>query len=233
MRIPILTYHAVLPVAASADFRGTVPLARFEQQIRWLRRRGFQALTLDAAADVLEGRTAPPRRPVVLTFDDGYRCVAHHALPVLEAAGFTATLFVVTGAVGTTSDWYQPKGGPSFEHMDWDEIESAHARGFAIGAHGVNHLGASGLGPEQLRSEVAASKLELEKRLGACSHFAYPFGDVTPEAIAAVREARFRTGCTTRRGFNRPGQPLEMLRRKTVSRRTSARRFRRRLGRWW
>ena len=233
MRIPVLTYHAVLPIEPSRRVRGTVPLAVFEQQVDWLCASGFEAITLDRAADLLEGRGNGVARPVVLTFDDGYRCVFEHALPVLERAGLTATLFVVTEVVGKTTDWYRPKGGQPFEHMSWDEVERAQAGGFAIGAHGVNHLRASALEPEPLRDEVLGGKRELEKRLGRCDHFAYPFGDVTSEALRAVKEAGFRTACTTRSGRNKPGQPLAALLRQGVSRTTTARRFRRRLGHWW
>ncbi len=233
MRLPVLTYHAVLDVERGAGVRGTVPLCVFREQVAWLRRRGFTALTLDQAADVLEGKAAAPRRPVVLTFDDGYRCVIECALPLLEEAGFTATLFVVTGVVGRTTDWYARKGGPSFEHATWEELQRARESGFEIASHGVRHTSLGETGPQALREEVYGSKDEISRRLGRCEHFAYPYGVFTPEAVGAVREAGYRTACTTRPGLNRRGQPLETLHRQGVSRTTSAVRLRRKVGRWW
>ncbi len=233
MRVPVLTYHAVLPVDSSAQLRGTVPLSVFREQIAWLRRRGYTSLSLDETADLLEGGEPVARRPLALCFDDGYGCVVEHALDVLEDAGFTATLFVVTGAVGKTTDWYAHKGGPCLEHASWDELERALARGFAIGSHGVDHQPLTQLDTQQLREEVWASREEIAKRLGSCRHFAYPYGACSPQVSAEVRRAGYRTGCTTERGFNRSGQPLETLRRQSISRTTTAARFRRRVGSLW
>ncbi|MFQ5698533.1 MAG: polysaccharide deacetylase family protein [Myxococcota bacterium] len=232
MRVPILTLHAVLPLEEGEQVRGVVPLARFREQVEWLCSRGYRALALDRALDLLEGRGAPVRRPVVLTFDDGYRSVIEHALPVLVEAGLTATLFVVTGRVGATSDWYVHKGGRRLEHAGWDDLERALRLGFEIGSHGVEHRAIPGLSPAEAESELGRSREELIGRLGGCDHFAYPFGACTPAARSAVRKAGYRSACTTRPGINRRGQSLLALRRQNVSRTTTLARFRRRVRAW-
>ena len=53
MAIPVLMYHAVLPIDAAEKVRGTVPLATFREG--WLARRDHRALTLDEVADALAG----------------------------------------------------------------------------------------------------------------------------------------------------------------------------------
>lgn len=234
MALPILMYHAVLPIDATEPVRGTVPLATFREQIGWLARRGYRALTLDEVAAALGGSgDAAPGRSVAISFDDGYRCVVEHALPVLEEFGMTAVLFVVTGAVGRTTDWYVPKGGRAFEHADWSELESAAAHGFAIGSHSVSHLSLTGASNDAVADELGASKEAIEKRLGTCRHFAYPFGSHSDATVAAVQRAGYATACTTEAGLNRRGQPLLRLRRQAVSRTATAGRFRRRAGAWF
>ena len=231
--IPILMYHAVLPIEPNASVRGTVPLSLFREQIAWLARRGYRSLTLDEAADALRGDAPASRaRSVAITFDDGYRCVVEHAVPVLAEFGMTATLFVVTAAVDTTTDWYVQGGGRSFEHASWDELERAISRGFAIGSHTVNHRSLVDASDAVLADELGASKERLEKRLGACRHFAYPFGAHGAASVAAVQRAGYTTACSTEAGLNRRGQPLLRLRRQSVSRTSTAGRFRRRLGAW-
>lgn len=232
-RLPILVYHAVLPIGPGEAVRGTVPLAVFRDQIGWLARRGYQALSLDAAADLLEGGGAAPGRPVAITFDDGYRCVVEHALPVLVEFGMTATLFVVTDAVGRTSDWYVAKGGRAFEHAGWDALETAVARGFAVGSHARSHVPLADAPPDAIADEVGRSRDAVAARFGSCRHFAYPFGSHSERVVEAVRRAGYRTACTTERGFNAPGRFLLRLRRQAVSRNTSPGRFRRRCGAWW
>ena len=56
-------------------------------------------------ADALDA-PLPPGKPVVaITFDDGYRSVREHALPILEQHGFPATMFVPTAYVGDENRW--------------------------------------------------------------------------------------------------------------------------------
>jgi peptidoglycan/xylan/chitin deacetylase (PgdA/CDA1 family) len=233
MAVPILMYHAVLPIDATVKVRGTVPLAVFRDQIAWLARRGYRSLTLDDVADRLAGASQGRGRAVAITFDDGYRCVIEHAVPVLAEFGMTATLFVVTGAVGRTTEWYVAGGGRAFEHASWDELERAAARGFAIGSHTVNHVSLATATDAAVADEVGASREAIEKRLGSCRHFAYPFGAHGDAPVAAVGRAGYRTACTTEAGLNANGQPLLRLRRQSISRNTTAGRFRRRAGAWF
>ena len=44
-----------------------------------------------------EGRSALPERPVLITFDDGYRSVLTIAAPILAAYNLPAAVFVCTG----------------------------------------------------------------------------------------------------------------------------------------
>ena len=46
------------------------------------------------------------RGKVVITFDDGYANNLHTAKPVLDQLGLTATLFLATGALGTSEFWW-------------------------------------------------------------------------------------------------------------------------------
>lgn len=64
-------------------------------------------LTLAAAPD----RDARPR--VAVTFDDGYRDNLLNALPILERYEIPATIFVVSGAIGATREFW------------WDALERA------------------------------------------------------------------------------------------------------------
>jgi peptidoglycan/xylan/chitin deacetylase (PgdA/CDA1 family) len=226
-------YHAVLPIGASESVRGTVPLSIFREQIGWLSRRGYRSLTLDQAAAALQGGDGARGRSVVITFDDGYRCVVEHAVPVLAEFGMTATMFVVTNAVDTTTDWYVQGGGRRFEHASWAELERAAARGFTIGSHTVSHRSLVDASESVVADELGASKETIEKRLGACRHFAYPFGAHGDATVEAVRRAGYTTACSTESGLNRRGQPLLRLRRQSISRTSTAGRFRRRLGAWF
>jgi peptidoglycan/xylan/chitin deacetylase (PgdA/CDA1 family) len=94
----VLAYHRVVDDAALDGLMPgiAVGVRMLERHLDWVGRR-FRFVTLDELA------AAPPDRAglCALTFDDGYRDVLQHALPLLLAKGIPAALFVVSGAVGS------------------------------------------------------------------------------------------------------------------------------------
>lgn len=93
--IPVLMYHHVTPhkglVTVSPDV--------FEQQIRWLSKRGYHSLTCAQFVDFLQGRPIPAKS-VLITFDDGYLDNYVYAYPILRHYQMHAVLFIVTGWIG-------------------------------------------------------------------------------------------------------------------------------------
>ncbi len=102
----VLMYHSVEPYQAD-PYLVTVSPPRFEQQMRWLARRGLRGTSV---RDLLAARAAGAGKGLVgLTFDDGYADFARHALPVLQRFGFGATVFVIAGRLGGDNAW-DPRG---------------------------------------------------------------------------------------------------------------------------
>src|SRR5512143_437547 len=100
--LPILEYHRIGPpgprLPALTD-RLTVDPAGFAAQMEWLKRHGFHAVTMQQAYEALTRGRRLPSRPVMVTFDDGYRDVLWNAAPVLHRLRMPATEFVITGRV--------------------------------------------------------------------------------------------------------------------------------------
>jgi peptidoglycan/xylan/chitin deacetylase (PgdA/CDA1 family) len=83
-----------------------------------------------------------------------------------------------------------------------------------VGAHSVTHPALSTLSPDAQRDEIARSKSELEAVVGRpLVSFAYPFGDQGADTEALVREAGFRSSCTTQAAAVRAGtNPFQLPR---------------------
>jgi peptidoglycan/xylan/chitin deacetylase (PgdA/CDA1 family) len=84
--------------------------------------------------------------------------------------------------------------------ITWAEVAALARDPFvAFESHGVSHAALSGLAPEQLDRELAASQRAIAERTGrACRHFCYPYGgrqSIGPTAPAAV--ARYYRSATT------------------------------------
>ena len=106
--IAILLYHRVADLESDPQQLAVTP-AQFDEHLRVLR----GTCTPVALADVpglLRARKLP-KRPVAVTFDDGYRDNLLAAKPVLERHGVPATVFVASGYVGTGREFW------------WDELE--------------------------------------------------------------------------------------------------------------
>ena len=194
MRVPILMYHQITASPPPGYTRYTVTPGQFGRQMRWLSARGYTTLTLDALRRCRAGTQPWPPRPVVITIDDGYAEAVRYALDVLQVHGFTATVFLVAGAMGGSSSWDM---GVSMPVAGWDAAREMVSAGFTCGSHSITHARLDTLAPDACAREVRESRLRLEDGLGvAVTHFAYPYGAVNADVRRLVAESGYVTGCS-------------------------------------
>ena len=198
MNIPVITYHAIgdgpRPLWISADV--------FEDHLRAFANQGYRTVSLEAAARLLKAPAEGSSKPLVITFDDGYRNFFTAAWPILDRYGFSATLFVVTdlcdGIERTgAADTFKPLAPV----LSWDEIRYLAGVGCEIGSHTRTHPHLPSLHDDAaVVDEIAGSKRIIEQELGRPVRvFAYPYGSVESRAVATVRAA-FRSAVTTNLG---------------------------------
>jgi peptidoglycan/xylan/chitin deacetylase (PgdA/CDA1 family) len=165
-------------------------------------------LRLDEVVVFLDRRQPPPRRSVVITFDDGYEETPRIAWPLLKRFGFPATIFVTPTEVGL----------PGF--ATWDQLVEIARDGAAIGSHTMHHTYLPLVNADRLPEEIIQSKRIIEERVGCPVHFlSYPVGGFTPEAQALVKQAGYLAACTTNRAFSMNGDDRFALRRIKVTER--------------
>jgi peptidoglycan/xylan/chitin deacetylase (PgdA/CDA1 family) len=98
--------------------------------------------------------------------------------------------------------------------MTWAQVVEAHRAGFTIGSHTQSHVLLTNESGSRVFEEVAESRRELERRLGApVAHFAYPDGRFNRTAVKAVRLAGYRFAFTTCRHRDRRDPLLTIPRR--------------------
>jgi peptidoglycan/xylan/chitin deacetylase (PgdA/CDA1 family) len=148
-------------------------------------RLGFTGISAASWLAALTDGTPLPRRPILLTFDDGYADLNEHALPALERLCWSAIVFVSTSKIGRTSDWDGEAAQPL---LAAEEIRAWAARGFEFGAHGATHCDLTRVAPERLHEEVVGGRDVLaelvDRRVTA---FAYPYGSFNDEVRNVVR----------------------------------------------
>ena len=214
--IPILMYHNIARAPRGAKLRGLyVSPGRFARQMQLLRRLGYQGLSLTQALPWLRGER--DGKVAVITFDDGYVDNLEHALPVLQAVGFGATCYVVSGQIGQYNAWDAEALGVRKPLMDAVALRAWQEEGMEIGAHTRSHPHLPQLLAEELEAEIRGSREDLEDLLGSpVEQFCYPYGEAGEREIAVAQAAGFVSAVSTRRGRARPGEPLWSLPRVSV-----------------
>ncbi len=201
--ISILMYHSL---DSSGSVTSITPQI-FETQMVRLSELEYSVVSLRQAVAELQEKGNWPDKSIVLTFDDGYANVHEHALPVLVRHGFSATVFVVTGHVGLANDCTQTAHGLGHQTMlSWNQVKDLADHDIEIGAHTLSHADLSGLEPEAVEREIIGSVEEINSQLSEpVETFAYPFGNISDEAVAVV-DRTFRAACTTvhRRACDEP-----------------------------
>ena len=203
--VPILMYHEVVPRPHPAFRRYTVTARAFARQMRWLAAFNYQPIDMDTLLGARLGLARLPKRPVVITFDDGLQGCVDHAVPVLRSHGFTAVFYLVAGLMGETSRWLRAELDMELPIMSWDTARALAAAGFQCGAHTLTHPRLAGLDSVRLRAELVDARTLLEHELDRpVLHLAYPFGSFDPVVQREVNDAGYLTACSTRAGFSGP-----------------------------
>lgn len=215
----VLCYHAVAPRAAPE----VVSASMFARQVDLLASR-YRVVPLDDLARRV-GEGARDGMVVALTFDDGYRNVLEHALPVLRERRLPATAFILPGLWGEVASW--PSAAPEEARRLWnvDDASAWIEAGMTIGSHGMHHVDLTTATPERIRAEVAGSKAALEEALGLVAAFCYPWGRHRGPAREEVRRAGYAYAVAG--GYGRSHRPGEVfaLRRLTVDHDDTMRNF--------
>jgi peptidoglycan/xylan/chitin deacetylase (PgdA/CDA1 family) len=98
-RLTVLAYHRVIDHRAPgfSTYRRNVSATPedFDRQMQMVADR-FEPVAIGDVVAWLDGGPLLPLRPLLVTFDDGYRDNLTNALPILEAHGIPAVLFVAT-----------------------------------------------------------------------------------------------------------------------------------------
>jgi peptidoglycan/xylan/chitin deacetylase (PgdA/CDA1 family) len=189
--VPILMYHYISELPPDPDvYRRdlTVPPDRLEAQLRYLQEQGYESVTLaDIYATLTTGKPLPAR-PIVLTFDDGYKDAYTNALPLLQAYGYVGEFFVLA----TPAHYEAP------QYMTWNDIRAMSDAGMSLQAHGRDHYDLTGRPYDFLVYQILGAREAVEAHTGRpVTFFCYPSGRYDTGAAAVVESAGYLGAVTT------------------------------------
>jgi peptidoglycan/xylan/chitin deacetylase (PgdA/CDA1 family) len=182
--VPILLYHVIASPPATAQLPELfVDPKTFTAQMEWLERQGYVAVSLNQVYDAWFKGAKLPDKPVVLTFDDGYRGDYVYARPTLRRLRWPGDLNLLVKNLGS--------------ELSDQMVEQLIDDGWEIDAHTISHLDLTTATGNRLRREVAGSRQILRGRFHQpVNFFCYPAGRFNRSTIRAVRRAGY-LGATT------------------------------------
>ena len=210
VHVPTLVYHSVRPYIKGEskyqdEYDVTPELLR--EELTYLRDHGYQPVLYRDLLEYWQGATttltAEGKKPVILTFDDGWRNQYEYAYPLLKEFHMKGVFFVFTNPIDNKkSHW-----------MSWDELRVMDQAGMEIGGHTRTHPMLSKItNDERLDGEIKEPKAIIEKELGhPIVAFAYPFGVRNEHVFSALGRAGYRFARTIESGvWNDPEHNLTM-----------------------
>lgn len=200
--VPILLYHVIGDRPPGAPFSQLyVPASVFAAQMNELAHLGDHVVTLQELYDHWHG--APlPSKPVVVSFDDGFRNQYTRALPTLHRHGWAGTLNLTLAHLHEGTYGLGPR-----------EVARMIGDGWEVDSHTLTHPNLPSLSPTQLQHEVAGSRHELHALFGVpVNFFCYPGGAYNETVIAATESAGYAGATTTNPGNATPANLYTMAR---------------------
>lgn len=200
-RYPILMYHHIRPLPPPTDQLRSLSVApdAFRRQMTLFMRLGYRGVSVRELQPYLRGEQHG--KVFGISFDDGFLNVRSHAMPVLDALGFTATCYFVAGRFGGANDWDSGAATALSPLMTSDDMLAWRDHGHEIGSHTLDHVALSQVPATVSNFQLTESKRQLEISSGQrIESFCYPYGDLDARVRDQVISAGYRNATTTRRG---------------------------------
>ena len=200
--VPILMYHLIGDPPPGEPYPDLfVSLHDFAAQMHYLVTHGYTAVTLHQLFAYWRGHGSLPAKPVVLSFDDGYRSDWRDVGPILQRIGWPAVLNLCMNAVGPHRD------------LPVALVRGLVRRGWEVDDHTLTHPNLTTLNAAGLHREIFVSRAVIRHLTGQrVSFFCYPSGAYDATVVRAVRAAGFLGATTTNEGLATRAQPYTLPR---------------------
>ncbi|MGB1249352.1 MAG: polysaccharide deacetylase family protein [Candidatus Promineifilaceae bacterium] len=192
--VPILMYHYTSEPPANADKYRTdlsVSPTNLRRQLEYLQAHGYTTIDFYELARGLANQQTLPEKPVILTFDDGYRDNYENAFPLLKAYGMRGVFFIITGPINFNDPNY----------MTWPMVREMAEAGMSMEIHTVSHPNLATLNDDKSAEQIQNAQAQIAAETGHFPRFlAYPGGDYDGETIQILRALDLWGAVTTKYG---------------------------------
>lgn len=130
IKLPIIMYHHVLGWdGADTEIEKSLRVSPevFEKHLQYLKKEGYETINTYDLIKYKSGEKKLPKKPILLTFDDGYDDNFTHAFTLLKKYKMVGDFAIITEAVGRE------------KYLTWGQIQKMDLEGMSISSHTLNH----------------------------------------------------------------------------------------------
>jgi peptidoglycan/xylan/chitin deacetylase (PgdA/CDA1 family) len=168
--LPVLMYHKI-----SFDNKNklTVLANEFESQLDYLEQNNYTTIHTSQLINFIENKTPLPSKPILITFDDGYKNNVEIACPILKKHKMKATLFLATNFIGKESSW-DKEADPILSIKELKRIDSNTIE-LALHSHSHHNMQKESL-EDIMIDFIRNINFFKSNKLNFSPAFAYPYG---------------------------------------------------------
>jgi peptidoglycan/xylan/chitin deacetylase (PgdA/CDA1 family) len=199
LTLPITIYHYIRDYSDPTDQLGinlSVAPETFALQLDQIKKLGYTTITFEDIA-----KNQLPKKPIMLTFDDGYLDFYTSAFPELKKRNMKAVAYIITSP-------------PSYgEYMTAEQIKEVASYGIEIGSHTISHPNLAAISAIKATEELTISKKSLENIIQKpVISLCYPSGKYDANTIELAKTAGYKYAVTTVKGLGNLENPYEISR---------------------
>jgi len=187
--VSVIMYHRVVDeLLTDSKFNVYITKDKLDWQLGSLKKRGFNFITFKDLANGVK-----VKKPIILTFDDGYEDNYSNLLPLLKKHQVKAVIYCLGDRMVQSNTWDEKLGEPRANLMSDKQIKECHDSDLVeIASHGLKHQHLPSLNDKEARKEFELSKLNLENLINdKVISFAYPYGDYKKREEILAYEAGY------------------------------------------
>ncbi|RJQ60350.1 MAG: hypothetical protein C4530_07985 [Desulfobacteraceae bacterium] len=164
MKLRDLTILQYQNVTKSAHLhRLWLSLEAFKKQMTYLAENNFHVLSLDEAIGYMERKVeVNGKRPISMTFDNGFISFYAEVLPVLKTYGFPAAVLVSPEKLDSTATI----GAHPVPYLTWELLKGLDEQNITLGTYEDAALNINQIPEALVRDHITTFKKQMEDRLG-------------------------------------------------------------------
>lgn len=224
IELPIVMYHNISQKHNKLG-KYTILDTQFEEDLKFLKERGYNTITLTQLIDYVHDGALLPEKPIIITFDDGYESFYVYAYPLLKKYQMKAVMSIV----GEYTDKFSQieDNNVDYSHLNWSQINEMSDGGYVeIQNHTYNLHSITkerkgcvikkGECIDDYEKELKADLEKLQKEIllftgRKPNTVTYPYGNFCTESENIIKNMGFKACLTCKEVINRETQNKEWL----------------------